>query len=176
MLCLCWGKKSNSSVAFKSRPTKKSRWSSAKRYINVFKICKTKYIVIYLQHALKTKVQIYHIQINMTTEKRRFEHKNRLMSKENAWITDTKPEFSTICRRFWVPTFPKTQWGTFSLQFLLDVKSPTKIRQHVKAASVWRDVQETCKMCMLMVVMCVFFLGGFSRWSQLLLTSSVSRR
>lgn len=112
----------------------------------------------------------------MTTEKRRFEHKNRLMSKKTSELLTQNLSFPPYVRRFWVPTFPKTQIGTFSLQFLLDVKSPTKIRQHVKAASVWRDMQETCKMCMLMVVMCVFFLGGFSRWSQLLLTSSVSRR
>lgn len=100
-------KNPNSGVAFKSRPTKKSRWSSAKRYINVFKICKTKYIVIYLQHALKRKVQIYHIQINMTTEKRRFEHKNRLMSKKTPELLTQNLSFPPYVEGFGFLLFQK---------------------------------------------------------------------
>jgi len=81
--------------------------SSAKRYINVFKICKTKYIVIYLQHALKTKVQIYHIQINMTTEKRRFEHKNRLMSKKTSELLTQNLSFPPYVEGFGFLLFQK---------------------------------------------------------------------
>lgn len=150
-------KKSNSSVAFKSRPTKKS---SAKRYINVFKICKTKYIVIYLQHALKTKVQIYHIQINMTTEKRRFEHKNRLMSKKTSELLTQNLSFPPYVEGFGFLLFQKLNEEHFLYSFYLTWKVL------LRSGSMWRQLQYggTCRKhvkCACWWLSCVcFFWGG----------------